>query len=258
LATEWHDAVEVCVIVKAAPETGKKHGETVCVAGIDAYGNWHRLYPMPFKDLTNEQRFNRWDRIKVRWRSAVPDDQRPESKKIDHKSLVCIGKVKDAERHEFARRAIVESLSAERAKGKSFVLIRPGNPEFIIRPLNETDRRKRQNRRDALLNQTDMFSGDESVLTNEVAPFSFHYKFEHDGKVMTQTCIDWETERTFFKWRDNYGEADTLTKMQDKWGGDMPARGIAFAMGTHRVEVFDKWLLSGVIRVDETSQPALF
>ena len=45
---DWQDPVEVCVIVKAAPETGQSHGETVCVAGIDIYGNWHRLYPMPF------------------------------------------------------------------------------------------------------------------------------------------------------------------------------------------------------------------
>ncbi len=102
-----------------------------------------------------------------------------------------------------------------------------------------------------------MFSGDNSVLTPDVAPFSFHYRFVHEGSTLTHTCIDWETERTFFKWRDLYGEQETLNKMREKWGQDMPARGIAFAMGTHRVKKFNKWLLSGVIRVDHSVQPNL-
>jgi hypothetical protein len=253
----WQDPVEVCVIVKAAPETGQTHGETVCVAGIDVYGNWHRLYPMPFKLLTGAQRFNRWDIIRTRWRSAAPKDMRTESKRIDHESLVKVRELKKSERHEFARRAIVESLSEEKSKGRSFALIRPENPEFIIRPLSDTAKVKNQMRRDTLLSQTDMFSGDSTVLTPKIAPYSFHYRFVHEGKILTHTCIDWETERTFFKWRGKYGEEETLRMMRQRWGQEMPQRGIAFAMGTHRVTKFNKWLLSGVIRVDQSAQASL-
>ncbi|GGB97442.1 hypothetical protein GCM10011363_12630 [Marivita lacus] len=255
--SDWQPPVEVCVIVKAAPETGQTHGETVCVAGIDVYGQWHRLYPMPFKLLSSKQKFNRWDIIRTRWRSAAPKDLRPESKRVDHGSLEKVREVKVSERHEFARRAIVESLSEEKAKGRSFALIRPENPEFIIRRLTEPEMKKNQRRRDFLLNQTDMFSGDSTVLTPDVAPYSFHYRFVHEGKTLTHTCIDWETERTFFKWRSQYGEEATLRHMGEKWGHDMPSRGIAFAMGTHRVTKFNKWLLSGVIRVDHSTQPSL-
>ncbi len=245
------------MIVKAAPETGQTHGETVCVAGIDVYGNWHRLYPMPFKLLTGAQRFNRWDIIRTRWRSAAPKDMRTESKRIDHESLVKVRELKKSERHEFARRAIVESLSEEKSKGRSFALIRPENPEFIIRPLSDTAKVKNQMRRDTLLSQTDMFSGDSTVLTPKIAPYSFHYRFVHEGKILTHTCIDWETERTFFKWRGKYGEEETLRMMRQRWGQEMPQRGIAFAMGTHRVTKFNKWLLSGVIRVDQSAQASL-
>lgn len=254
---DWQDPVEVCVIVKAAPETGQKHGETVCVAGIDTYANWYRLYPMPFKLLRPEQRFNRWDIIRTWWRSAAPKDMRRESKRVDHESLVRIRKIKKSERHEFARRAFVESLSEQKASGRSFALIRPENPEFTIRPLTDAAKAKNQRRRDTLLSHTDMFSGDSTVLTPDVSPFSFHYRFVHEGKTLTHTCIDWEIERTFFKWRDRYGEEETLQMMRDMWGQDMPARGIAFAMGTHRVTKFNKWLLSGVIRVDSSAQQSL-
>lgn len=243
--------------MKAAPETGQKHGETVCVAGIDVYGNWHRLYPMPFKLLRPNQRFSRWDIIRTRWRSAAPNDIRPESKRVDHESLVRVRQVKPSERHEFARCAIVESLSKEKEKGRSFALIRPENPEFIIRRLSNAATQKNQRRRDTLLSQVDMFSGDSTVLTPDVAPYSFHYRFVHEGKTLTHTCIDWETERTFFKWRGQYGEEKTLRMMHEKWGQEMPERGIAFAMGTHRVVKFNKWLLSGVIRVDRSAQASL-
>ena len=117
---------------------------------------------------------------------------RHESKRIDHKSLEKVREVKKSERHEFARRAIVDSLSKEKAKGRSFALIRPDNPDFIILPLSSAEKKKNQRRRDTLLSQADMFSRDSSVLTPDVAPFSFHYRFVHEEKTLTRTCIDWE------------------------------------------------------------------
>jgi hypothetical protein len=141
--SDWQKPVEVCVIVKAAPETGQTHGETVCVAGIDMFGNWHRLYPMPFKLLRSDQRFSRWDIISTRWRSAAPKDMRPESKRVDHESLVKTRVLKKSERHRFARRAIVDSLSEVISKGRSFALIRPENPEFFVRPLNDAAKTKK-------------------------------------------------------------------------------------------------------------------
>ena len=32
---------EAIVIVKAAPQVGQRHGETICCAGIDLHGNWN-------------------------------------------------------------------------------------------------------------------------------------------------------------------------------------------------------------------------
>ncbi|MBF9046550.1 hypothetical protein LSUCC0031_05400 [Rhodobacterales bacterium LSUCC0031] len=213
---------------------------------------------MPFKHLRPEQRFSRWDIIRATWKSAAPKDMRLESKRIDHLSLVKVGEVKKSERHEFARRAIVNSLYEEKTKGRSFALIRPENPEFIIRPLNDDAKSKNQRRRDAILRQLDIFTGDSTVLTPDVAPYSFHYRFVHEGKTLTHTCIDWETEQTFFKWREKYGERETLQMMHQRWGNEIPKRGIAFAMGTHRVTKFNKWLLSGVIRVDHSPQATFF
>ena len=97
----------------------------------------------------------------------------------------------------------------------------------------------------------------KSMIPATSPPVSFKYTFDHGGKRRTHSCIDWETERTFFKWRELYGEEEALRKMRAQWGEEMPASGLVFAMGTHRVKMFKKWLLSGVLQVPVGTQPFL-
>lgn len=248
---EFHDEIDVAVIIKAAPEIGKKHGETVCVAGIDEYGKWHRLYPVPFKDLRPEQKFSRWDVVSVRWR-LPGSDYRVESKRIDAVNLRVKSKVRDRDKPSLVERALVTNLEDEQAAGRSLALIRPANPRFIVTPLSKSELGKSQRRRDELHAQGDLFSS--AGVSKEAPPFGFYYQFEHGGKTRKHVCIDWETEATFFKWRKLYGEADCLSKMKIKWGEEIPSSGIVFAMGTHRVPHWKSWLLSGVIQVKDLGQ----
>lgn len=252
--TEHQGEVEVVVLIKAAPEIGRKHGETVCVAGVDAYGKWHRLYPVPFKDLVAEQRFTRWDRIRVRWRRPS-DDDRIESKRIDPVSLRIVSKVIGDERAEVADRALVPSIEEEAAKGRSLALIRPANVKFLARKLNARQLAKSARRRSELVSQNDLFGS--SVIPDEPPPYEFSYRFEHGGRNRHHVCIDWETEWTFFKWRRQYGEERALRMIKDRWGEAMPRGGLVFAMGTHRVKMFNTWLLSGVIQASIPQQSSL-
>jgi hypothetical protein len=79
-------STEAVVIVKAAPQVGRRYGETVCCAGIDIYGNWLRLYPVSFRTLEESKKFGRWDRIKFDWRMPN-DDKRTESRRVDQALL---------------------------------------------------------------------------------------------------------------------------------------------------------------------------
>lgn len=249
---EFPNKAKAAVIIKAAPDIGRVHGETVCVAGIDYDGNWHRLYPVPFKDLEQEQKFGRWDVLEFDWRKA-PDDDRIESKRINPQTIKKSGSVKQTERHAFARRALVNSLDEQLDQGKSFALIRPINPRFVIEEKSEDELSKERTKRASLLSQDDMFS--ETIIPKEPAPYWFKYRFEFDGKPRNYKCIDWETEATFFKWRNKYGDAKALDEMKSRFGLEWPAKGIAFAMGTHRNKAWKNWLLSGILRVDHEDQP---
>lgn len=114
---------EAIVIIKAAPQVGQRHGETVCCAGIDLQGHWLRLYPISFRTLDQGQKFGRWDRVRFRWR--IPNnDHRIESRHVDQDSLEIVGTLRKAERERFLAKSIVTSLDKERKEGKSLALLK--------------------------------------------------------------------------------------------------------------------------------------
>ena len=89
------------VLVKAAPQASGSHGETVCVAALDEYGKWHRLYPLNFRELTPDQRIGRWDNIEFKWRlPEVAKDRRAESKRVQQDTIQIVGKLKERGRQQ--------------------------------------------------------------------------------------------------------------------------------------------------------------
>ena len=253
--TDFEGEETITVLIKAAPEFGRVHGNVVCVAGIDDHGRWRRLYPIPYRDLSVDQRFSRWGRISYRWRTN-PRDERPESRRVDPRSLELVGEVKDRqERSAIINRGLVDSLIQEKLEGRSLALMRPEMPRFRI--LRKSDARvaEDQVRRNQLFSQDDMFVVKE--VSREVCPYEFRYHFKIEGRKAVYRCIDWETEATFFKWRRSYGEQVALDMMMDRWNTEIPDRGVVFAFGTHRVKKYDTWLLSAVIQMPPERQAYL-
>ena len=124
------DATAV-IIVKAAPQRGERHGETVCTAAITTDKKWVRLYPIAFRTLDDAQKFKRWDIVTYKWR-LPSDDKRPESRRLDHETLVVTGTYPKKSRFALVEPMIVDSLVAERAAGRSFAFIRPTIKSFHI------------------------------------------------------------------------------------------------------------------------------
>lgn len=241
------------VLVKATPQASESHGETVCVAVLDEYGNWHRLYPVNFQELKQNQRFGRWDVIEFSWRlPEVSKDRRSESKRIVQESVSIIGKLKFGERQRYLEKAIVQGERAEYESGRSLALIRPKFPRFRYqaRSLDEIERVRKGY--DDIRRSPDLF-GTTDIVPREPSPFEFYYEYsDADGK-HDKRCHDWETERTFLKWRELYGEERALREMQRVFGEEYPERGMALALGTHGQRNW-QWMVIGVLRLDETAQ----
>jgi hypothetical protein len=241
------------VLVKAVPQASENHGETVCVAALDEYGGWHRLYPVNFQDLNANQRFRRWDVIEFAWRlPEVSKDRRSESKRVVQASVQIVGTLKPSERQRYLEKAVVRGERAEYQAGRSLALIRPINPKFRyqVRSAEEIERVRRGY--DDIRRSPDLF-GTTDIVPREPSPFEFYYEYtDEDGK-HDKRCHDWETERTFLKWRDLHDEERALQDMQRVFGEDYPQRGMALAMGTHGQRNW-QWMIIGVLRMDVTSQ----
>ncbi len=246
---------EAIVIVKAAPQVGQRHGETVCCAGLDPEGNWLRLYPISFRTLEDGQKFARWDRIRFHWRRPT-DDTRIESRRIDQGSLRIVGELKKSERERFLSSKIVTSLNDERASSRSFALLRPEVLEFKIEEKPNEEIEKETIQFEAFRSQADLFFS-KSIIPYEPCPFKFRYRYRSDDGEREGTCQDWEIEATFYKWSKRYGENYALKEIRRVFGEELPSKGMLLAMGTHS-RYPETWLINGVIRLDKISQLSLF
>ena len=242
------------ILIKAAPQVGQRHGETVCCAGISPDGKWLRLYPVSFRTLDDGQKFGRWDRIHFKWRKPK-DDLRTESLRVDQDSISITGALKASERERFLSDLIVTSLDKERERGRSLALLKPRITGFKINKRKDEDIAADQASFDTLRAQQDMFNT-KSIIPYTPCPYEFKYRYQTDDGAREGTCQDWEIEATYFKWSRDYGEKAALEKMQQVFGTEYPQKGMLLAMGTHSLHP-DTWLINGVIRQDDIRQGSL-
>jgi len=240
---------EAFVVIKAAPRVSQQYGATVCCAAIDRHGAWVRLYPVSFRYLEARQKFRRWDRIRYRWRlPRAAADRRTESRRVDDRSIEIIGSLPASERGPLIHRTAVSSLKAESAAGRSLALLKMEVLEFRIERRSTEEVGRELASRKAIREQGDMFQLSENVAS-EASPFSFKYTYRDADGIHTGTCQDWETEATFLRRRAEFqSETQALDWMQNKFGVELPARGIVLAMGTHKRRL-DQWLINGIVQV---------
>jgi hypothetical protein len=201
---------------------------------------WIRLYPVPFRSLSNDSRFAKYQPIRVRVQQHS-GDRRPA--------------------HAWRRRRrFVEPLMApsmcevrrrQRAVGTSLAVFRPREVlDIAIEPAN-VDAGKREIAR-AWAAQTSMIDG---VGTNERAhqlraleevPWSFKYRYvcaDPGCRTHTQSIIDWEIAE-FYRHVRHY--ADWRDRLKEKWIGELCGLGrdTAFFVGNqhqHPASLLGVW-----------------
>lgn len=246
---------EAVILIKAAPVIGTRHGETVCCAGLDLYGKWLRLYPVSFRVLDEGKRFRRWDKVRFDWR--IPSsDQRKESCHVDNQTLEITGHVKASERPAILNKSVVYSLRREQESGRSLALLKPEIIDFRVVRKSDEKLAEQQREIDVFQAQSDMFIPRPAVPVR-ACPYEFKYRYRTEDGLREGTCQDWETEATFFHWRNRYGEQDALERIQEQFGSNLPQRGLYFAMGTHSLYP-ETWLINGLIQHSPPKQDTLF
>lgn len=217
--------VRILILCKTYPTPSAKHMETSCVAGMDADGNLVRLYPVPFRLVTEEQQFSKWQWIEASIEKS-PADHRPESHKIGIDTIRRLETIPTSNSWSL-RRAMLEKLSIydsfealEHARLNANVtlgLIRPGRILALnIRKASsehwteqELMKLERMQRQPGLLDEDDFKC---SLKRLEKVPFDFYYSYEctvnDTPQIHTHKIVDWEASQLYRNLRRKHGAID--------------------------------------------------
>ena len=261
---------KILILCKTYPSPSGKHAETSCVAGMDESGNLIRLFPVPFRLVSKDQQFRKWQWIKTKVRKAT-SDHRPESHNI-LVDTIQIGEEVSTKREWEERRSLIGKLHAfpsfqqieadQAAKGTSLALIKPAriikleivavsNPNWTDAELAKLVQEQKQG---------GLFDEDKpAVRTLRKLPHDFYYHYEcatpagpiqHRHKI-----VDWEAGALFWNCRQKHGD-DWERAFREQMEVRLPSADLMFLMGNiHRFQ--DQWLIISLIYPPQQKQGTL-
>jgi len=245
----------VTILVKASPQPSEAHNETVCCAGIDDHGNWKRLFPIRFRQLSDQQSFKRWDNVEFEYRLPT-SDKRSESCRVHEESIKIVGAVRSKdEKSAIVDRALVGSEKEAMKHGASLALIRPDKAKFTWakRLQSELDAAKRNFEKRAA--QTSFL--DAELAAYEPCPYKFTMSYLDADGPHNKICADWETAAAFFNLSKKFDEVTVLEHLRRTYTEDYVKTGLVFALG-NMAKRPQTWQLLGIFPVQVPIQKQLF
>ena len=239
---------KICIIAKTYPRPSAKYDELVCTAGITEYGEWIRLYPIPFRKLMLNKQYSKFHWIKCDVKRNE-SDFRPESHKlVTPDSIDIIGNVStDKNGTWIARRDLLlknvyynlDTLISDAYDAEKKVSLAVFKPTRML-SFNTKECKNREWNKSKLDTikarsmQIDLFAGAENPFEIvEKIPYTFSYKFKDDsGKTSTLQIIDWEIGQLFRKCAKK-DEKMALEKVRMKYWDDFACtKDIYLILGT--------------------------
>ena len=244
---------EVIVLVKALPHPSTKHGETVCCAGITTLSEWRRIFPVRFRQLS-QGKFQRWDRLRYRWRQPT-NDARSESRDVFEDTFQVGQQLSKPERSRLLEPLVRSSVQEAILRRESFALIRPTGFKFIW---NEKHKRQIELERSTYAHIGGQKSFLDAPLTKlEPYPLEFRVAFSDASGIHNHKCEDWETTAAFWNLSQHKGFDYALGHLDRMYNHEYQENGMVLALG-NMVSRPQTWLSLGVIRLDESKQRELF
>jgi hypothetical protein len=200
----WEEK-EFLICVKAYPEYSTTYTETVCTAAVlKENGRLIRLYPIPFRYLRGENQFRKYQWVQAKIKKN-PQDDRPESYKIENDSIRPLGIV-DTKNGWSVRKRLILSQSnnvfdsledlqdSQLAQRTSLGIIKPSEiRRFYVEKKTKSEIAKQNKKKKQIVSQP-YFLIDKKDL--ELIPYRFMISFKcNDPKCTTGheiSILDWE------------------------------------------------------------------
>ena len=232
---------------KTYPAVSKKYTETVCTGGVTRDGQFVRLYPVPFRFLDPDQRYARWNLIRVKTYRDTKD-QRPESRHLERGTPIeVIDALKtDKRKWEWMEPVIFESRAEMAAGGLT-------NGCVPIEPLEfywKSDEKKWSANQLAVFAQGDLYA--DPAAKAEIAervPYQFRLRFRETatGEEVDRKVLAWSYYQGYLRFSRERGEEAGLKEVAAKverslFGSD---RAVFAIFGTHS-RFPNRWMISGL------------
>lgn len=262
----------ILILCKTYPSPSGKYTETTCVAGMDQNGNLLRLYPVPFRLISQEQKFKKWQWIDTKIEKARKD-HRPESHTIKVDTIQTGDTVTTKNEWAERRRLIAPlhtyhsftEIEKDRAKSdQSLALLKPArilgldivpvkNPEWTDEELDKLEQAQRQG---------DLFETEtkQDIKILQKLPYDFYYRYECGSgsktKAFRHKIVDWEVGALYWKYSKDYGD-NWEHHVRNQLEANLPAKDLMLLMGNqHRFQ--DQWLIISLIYPPHQRQTELF
>ena len=246
----------ILILVKVEPAPSKKYGSTVCTAGITEYGEFIRLYPIPFSLFCDKDRkFSKYDWIECECEKAEPgDDARKESYKVKADSIHVVGHIDTdyrwAERNNIVRPHISRNFKELVAEGSSLGIIRPKEVlKFVNEPVHQDEDEAIDKECKKSFQMIFNKSG-EMLKIPEIGPlntyYRYHFKCEDDDSLHAIMCEDWELYESARSWISTYKTDEATWKaIHNKYFREFcDKKDLCFVVGTHHI--YKTWMIIGV------------
>jgi hypothetical protein len=217
------------IVVRTYPTPAKQGIEVSCTAAITDKGEWLRLFPVPYRFLSPDQRFRKYQWVDVTVSKAAKD-HRAESYKIENSGIQIVSEPLPVARAWQARKDIVLPMAApglcwlQRERNQHqrptlgvfkpkrvsrLIIAEETNPEWTEAELQ-------------ILSQGLLF-GNAPKAELEKVPYKFSYEFECDDPGCnghTLMCSDWEMGEAWRRWKNEYGD-EWVSKFRQKFEAHM-------------------------------------
>jgi len=241
--------LELMVNCKTYPAVSTKYIETVCTGGVQADGQFVRLYPVPFRFLDAEEQYSRWDVIRVR---AYRDtkDKRPESWHLaPGMPITVIDSISTEKRRwEWMQKTVHSSTKYMTDNGIT-------NGCVEIEPIAlywEPDSKEWTASQRAVINQGDLFATKQQLEDiSERVPWQFRLKFRerNSGREDDAKVLAWSYYQGFRRAAKQMDEVSALNSVAENIRGSIfnSAKKVFAIFGTH--SRFGHWMISSLYHV---------
>lgn len=237
----------VLITVKTYPTISTKYQELACTAGLLEDGSWIRLYPIRFRFLKDDQRYEKYHWVEADIERSKADP-RPESFRVNNPDdITVISKVGPERAWEDRRRLVLDrgtvftnlSELIEGAHNDEISLATFKPTKIIDFICEETEPEWPSDKLEALIahkNQGNLFYEyriEDFELVKKL-PKKFRFVFEDDaGKVSKLMVEDWELGALYWKCLRKYGEEEAVRKVREKYFDNIAkTKDVYFFLGT--------------------------